>query len=127
MPLVRVSMNEGRSESERAAISEAIHQAMVETIKAPADGKFQILTEHGAGQVVYGPRYLGIDRTAGVVIIQITLNAGRTVEMKKALYARMTELLHEKADVRKEDVVISLVEVPKDNWSFGNGLAPYAG
>ena len=126
MPLVRVSLNEGRSETVRAAISAAVHQAMVDTIKVPADDKFQILTEHGKNEVIYDPAYLGVSRTDGVVVVQITLNVGRTVDMKKALYARMAELLHEKAGVRKEDVIISLIEVTKDNWSFGSGLAQYA-
>ena len=126
MPLVRISLNEGRSDTARAAISAAVHQAMVETIKVPADDKFQILTEHGKGQIHFDASYLGIQRTDGVVIVQITLNAGRTVEMKQALYARMAELLNQTAGVRKEDVIISLTEVAKENWSFGNGLASYA-
>lgn len=78
------------------------------------------------GDLIYDPAYLGIARTDGVVFIQITLNAGRTVEMKKKLYARIAELLAEKPGVRKEDVLINLVEVPKENWSFGNGDAQYA-
>jgi hypothetical protein len=28
--------------------------------------------------------------------------------------------------MRTEDVFISLIEVKKENWSFGNGLAQYA-
>jgi 4-oxalocrotonate tautomerase len=126
MPLVTISMNEGRSAAVRAAISDAVHQAMVDTINVPADDKFQIVSERTAGQVLYHPSYLGIQRTDGLVVVQITLNAGRTVEMKKALYARIAELLHERAGVRKEDVLVSLVEVPKENWSFGNGVAQYA-
>jgi hypothetical protein len=35
-------------------------------------------------------------------------------------------LLAQEAGVRKEDVLINLVEVPKENWSFGNGEAQYA-
>jgi 4-oxalocrotonate tautomerase len=126
MPLVRISMNIGRSDTVRAAISSAVHQAMVETINVPADDKFQILTEHGRDQVIYDANYLGIKRTEGLVVVQVTLNAGRTLEKKKALFARMADLLHEKAAVRKEDVLISLVETTKENWSFGNGAATYA-
>jgi 4-oxalocrotonate tautomerase len=58
--------------------------------------------------------------------VQITLNAGRTVEMKKAFYAKAAALIHEAAGVRPEDVLISLVEVTKENWSFGTGVAQYA-
>ena len=59
-------------------------------------------------------------------MIQITLNQGRTTEMKKALYKRIAELLEKELNLRKEDVLINLVEVPKENWSFGNGEAQYA-
>jgi phenylpyruvate tautomerase PptA (4-oxalocrotonate tautomerase family) len=59
------------------------------------------------------------------VIIQITLNEGRTVELKKAFYKQLAERLHEELGVRMEDVFISLVEVKKENWSFGNGIAQY--
>ena len=126
MPLVRITMNKGRTDAVRAEISAAVHQAMVETINVPADDRFQILAAAGDEQIIYDPHYLGVKRSDGLVIVQITLNAGRTLEMKKALYARMADLVHQKARVRKEDLIISLVEVTKDNWSFGNGVAQYA-
>lgn len=126
MPLVRISLREGKQEAYSAAIGDAVHRAMVETIKVPPKDRFQIITHHGAGELVYDPSYLDVARTDGIVLIQITLNTGRTVEMKKALYARIAELLAESPGVRPEDVLVSLVEVPKENWSFGNGIAQYA-
>lgn len=126
MPLVRINLNQGRPPATVAAISDAVHQAMVDTIKVPADDKFQVLTQHAPGEIYADARYLGVERSAGVVIVQITLNMGRTTDMKKALYARMAQLLNEKAGVRKEDLIVSLLEVTKDNWSFGNGVAQYA-
>lgn len=99
---------------------------MVETINVPAQDRFQVVTEHRADGLIYDPSYLGINRTDDVVFIQITLNAGRTTDQKRALYKKITELLAKEAGVRPEDVVINLVEVAKENWSFGNGDAPYA-
>ena len=126
MPLVRIALRKGTTPEFRRALSDSIHRAMVETIKIPEQDKFQVLTEHDAESLIYHPSYLGIARTDGVVLIQITLNAGRTVEMKKALYARIAALLQESPGVRPEDVFINLVEVAKENWSFGNGIAQYA-
>jgi len=126
MPLVRVALRKGKPKEYQAAIADAVHQAMVETIKVPPLDRFQIVTEHDPGQLVYDAAYLDIKRTDDIVVIQITLNLGRTVEMKKAFYARVAELLQENPGLRKEDVFISLVEVPKENWSFGNGEAQYA-
>lgn len=126
MPLVRISLREGKSAAYRQAIGEAVHRAMVETINAPASDRFQVITEHSPDGLIYDPSYLNIDRTDDVVFVQITLNAGRTTEQKTALYARITQLLAESPGVRPQDVLINLVEVPRENWSFGNGEAQYA-
>jgi len=126
VPLVRISLARGKPETYRAALGEGVHRAMVETIGVPADDRFQVITEHGPGDLVYDPAYLGVSRSPDVVFVQITLNAGRTVEKKKALYARIAELLAASPGVRKEDVLVCLVEVAKENWSFGNGIAQYA-
>jgi 4-oxalocrotonate tautomerase len=127
MPLVRISLLEGKPESYLQKAGDAVHRAMVETINVPALDRFQIITGHSKAQFVYDPSYLNIQRSDDLVIIQITLNQGRTVEMKKALFKRIAELLHQELNLRKEDVLVSLVEVPKENWSFGNGEAQYAG
>jgi 4-oxalocrotonate tautomerase len=126
MPLVRISFRHGRPPGAGKAMGDAVHQAMVETIGVPPLDRFQLIDERDAGGLVYDPAYLGIARTDAVVFVQITLNAGRTVEQKKALYARIAELLGERAGVRPQDVLVSLVEVARENWSFGNGVAQYA-
>ena len=126
MPLVRVSLRKGKSPSHLESIGEAVQRAMVETINVPAQDRFQIVTEHPRADLIYDPSYLGIRRSDDLVMVQITLNTGRTTEMKKALYARMAELLAASPGLRPEDLLVSLVEVPKENWSFGNGVAQYA-
>lgn len=126
MPLVRIAVLEGKPAAHRAAIGDAVHRAMVETLNVPAKDRFQIIGECRAGDLVYDPSYLDIPRTDGLVMVQITLNAGRTLDMKKAFFARAAAYIHEAAGVRPEDVLISLVEVTKENWSFGNGIAQYA-
>jgi 4-oxalocrotonate tautomerase len=126
MPLVRIDLRRGKPAEYRAALGDAVHQAMVETINVPAADRFQVITEHPEGGLIHDPSYLGVSRSDDVVFVQITLNAGRTLELKKALYARMVELLAQKPGLRREDVLVSLVEVTKENWSFGNGVAQYA-
>ena len=137
MPLVRISLRAGKRPSYLASIGEAIHQAMVETINVPPDDRFQIFTEHPARAassarrrlspegLVYDPGYLGIKRSDDLVIIQITLNTGGTLDQKRALYRTIAEKLGKDPGLRQQDVLISLVEVPKENWSFGNGEMSY--
>ena len=126
MPLVRVDLVQGKSADYRKAISEVIYDAMIKTINVPKDDRFQVITEHPAGGLVFDPTYLGIHRTADCIFIQVTLNEGRTVDMKRAFYKAIADGLHDRLKLRREDVVINLVEVKKENWSFGNGEAQYA-
>ena len=126
MPLVRVDLVQGKSADYRKAIGEVIYDAMIKTINVPKDDRFQVITEHPAEGLIFDPTYLGIHRTADCIFIQVTLNEGRTVEMKRAFYKAIADGLHDRLKLRREDVVINLVEVKKENWSFGNGEAQYA-
>ena len=126
MPLVRISLIKGKPAGHARAIGDAVHDALVETIDVPPQDRFQLITEHEPEDMIYDPSFLGIDRSADIVIVQITISAGRTLERKRALYRRIAARLAERARLRPEDVWINLVEVPKENWSFGNGVASYA-
>lgn len=125
MPLVRISLLKGRSPELRRKIGDAIHRAMVEAINVPQHDRFQLITEHEAGDLVYDSEYLGIARTNEIVIAQITMNVGRTLAQKRALFRRIADNLAA-LGLRREDALINLVEVAKENWSFGNGVASYA-
>jgi 4-oxalocrotonate tautomerase len=124
MPLVRIALPQHRAH-QATTIGDCVHRAMVETINVPAQDRFQIITQHSPGELIYDPSYLDIERGRDFLAIQITLNSGRTLEQKRALYARIAGMLADEAGLRPEDVLVSLVEVPRENWSFGNGVAQY--
>lgn len=124
MPLVRISLNSTAADVRRR-ISDAVHQAMVDTINIPVGDRFQIITSHEPGELIFDPAFYGIDRTEGFIAIQITLVAGRSDEVKKMLYARIGELLGETANVRPGDVFVSLLEVGAADLSLGNGKAQF--
>src|SRR5262245_41118989 len=126
MPLVRISLPQGRPPQYRRAVADAVHRALVEVANVPEADRFQILTEHAADDLIIDRHYLGIERSADALIVQITLNAGRTLETKKRLYARMAELLAAGPGLLPEDLFVSLVEVAREDWSFGKGIAQYA-
>jgi 4-oxalocrotonate tautomerase len=125
MPLVRIDLRHGKSEAYRRALCDGIYRAMRETFNVPENDRFMIVTEHAAANFVYAEAYLDIAHTDDLVIIHITANDTRTVEQKKAFFARAAALLAENPGLRKEDVFINLVECKKENWSFGNGIAQY--
>ncbi|HEY8608443.1 MAG TPA: tautomerase family protein [Noviherbaspirillum sp.] len=125
MPFVRISVPAGTAAAARAALADAVHQALTETFDVPQDDRFQVIEALGGDSLVCTPSYLGLSH-ARPAFVQIVCSVGRSVEKKKALLRRMAELAQEGAGWRREDLIVHLVEVQKENWSFGNGLAQYA-
>lgn len=126
MPLVHIDMPRGKALEDRRIIADVIYDAMIATLKVPQNDRFQIISQREGDDLIIDPTYLDIQRSPDAIIIQITLNEGRSVELKQAFYKAVADGLHDRAAMRREDVFISLVEVKKENWSFGNGLAQYA-
>jgi 4-oxalocrotonate tautomerase len=125
VPLVRITLRKGRSPEFLRDTSLAVHQALVATANVPEDDKFHIIEEVDADRLIAHPSYGGVSRSEGLIVVQITLNAGRTADVKRALYADIARRLQESVDVRPDDVLVSLVEVTKENWSFGGGRMTY--
>jgi 4-oxalocrotonate tautomerase len=126
MPLARIDIPAGKSPDYRRTIGEIVYEAMLATLNVPQNDRFQVITEHPNTSLLTDPSYLDIERSRDAIIIQVTLNEGRSVELKRNFYKAVADGLHERLGMRREDVVISLVEVRKENWSFGNGIAQYA-
>jgi 4-oxalocrotonate tautomerase len=125
MPLVRISLQEGKSEQYRRAVADGVHQALVEAIDAPPQDRFQIVTQHTGNDLIYDPTYLGVERGDNIVVVQITLSAGRKPGQKRKLFQRMAEILAKNPGLRPQDLMINLVETVWENWSFGKGEAQY--
>jgi len=125
MPLVYITLAEGTtSPDQRAQIGDGIYRALIDVANVPIDDRFQVINEIPSQNLVYSPDYVGFDRSPSVVFVQIFFNAGRSTDVKAALYARIAQNLAA-AGVRGDDLLINLVEVPKENWSFGDGELSY--
>ena len=126
MPLARIDLVTGKSADYRRTIADVVYEGIIGPLKAPEGDRFQVITEHPHDGLIADPNYLGIQRTKDCIFIQVTMNEGRTVEQKKAFFKIVADGLHQRLGLRREDVLINLVEVRKENWSFGNGMAQYA-
>ena len=126
MPLVRIDLVQGKCAEYRRTLGDVVYEALVDVLKAPKGDRFQVIAEHPTYGRIADENYLGIRRTQDCVFIQLTINVGRTVEQKKAFYKAVADALHARLGLRPEDVFINLIEVQKENWSFGNGIAQYA-
>ena len=125
MPLVRIDLLEGKTPEFRIQAGQIVYQAMQDFLDVPKDDRFQIITEHPSAGLQFDRDYLGVHRSDECIFIQITLNSGRSVEKKQRFYKAVADGLHDGLKVRQEDVFINLVEVAKEDWSFGNGEAQY--
>ncbi|HTP84609.1 MAG TPA: tautomerase family protein [Alphaproteobacteria bacterium] len=126
MPLIRVSLRAGKPAAYREAIARSVYEALRETFNVPERDFFATISEHGADGMLFDPAYFDIERSDDFVVIQITVSNTRTVEQKKALFERIAVRLGKNPGIRPQDVFINLIEVAKENWSFGNGQAQYA-
>lgn len=126
MPFVKIYLRKGKSPEYLRSVADAVHDALVAQANVPPDDRFQVIHQLEDNALIAHPSYGGVNRSKDLIIVEITLNAGRTVDIKKNLYADIARRLLEAADVRPDDVMISLVEVTKENWSFGGGRATYA-
>src|SRR5471032_561709 len=127
MPLARISLSQDATADTVRAISDTIYQAMIEVANVPEHDKFQIVSRHAKDELIYPEQgFLGVSYSAAIVFIQVTWNAGRSRDVKKAFYRAVADGIHARTGLRKEDIVINLVEVQRENWSFGNGDMQYA-
>ncbi|HSZ76039.1 MAG TPA: tautomerase family protein [Chthoniobacterales bacterium] len=125
MPLARIDLPTGKPPEYGRAVADAVYEAMIATLNVANNDRFQVISEQTRETLLIDPTYLGIERSTDALIIQLILSEGRTVEVKKAFYKAVADGLHERLGLRREDVFINLVEVKKENWSFGNGVAQY--
>ncbi|OAI30587.1 4-oxalocrotonate tautomerase [Methylosinus sp. R-45379] len=127
MPLVRIDVNKNASINLIRAISDAVYDAMVDVAKVPTHDKFQIVTRHDADEIIFPTEgYLGTNYSSDIIFIEIVWLGGRSVDTKQKFYARVVDDIHRKQNVRKEDIVIVLLDNGREDWSFGNGVMQYA-
>jgi 5-carboxymethyl-2-hydroxymuconate isomerase len=125
MPLVRIDVLAPWSDDDLGTLGDAEQAALVETMGVPERDRFQVITQHRSGDFIFDRAYLDIPRSDRFVVVQVTLSAGRSTEVKQAFYRRLAELLHERVGLAGDDLAICLVENTREDWSFGRGEASY--
>lgn len=121
MPFTRVAVPAGLPAIKKQAVAQSIHRAMVAALGIPDDDFFQLLDEYRPGDFFFERRFLGIERSEALVVVQITMRRGRSDVMKRELYAQITRNLGASAGIRAEDVFIYLSENDFSDWSVGGG------
>jgi phenylpyruvate tautomerase PptA (4-oxalocrotonate tautomerase family) len=124
VPLVRIDLIRGRSPQDVRRLADTVQEVMLDVFAAPPGDRYQVIHQHEPGEIVAEDTGLGMERTDGVTIIQVT-QQGRGREQKEALYAALAKRLDEEGLVRPTDLIVSVTENTKDDWSFGHGRAQF--
>lgn len=121
MAIVRIDFSSKHPDGFAQAVASVVDTAMQEMLGVPAKENFVICQAHDAGTFLHAN--LAAERLADIVFVQITLNQGRSPELKSRFFASVTDSICAATAVRPEDVFINLVEVARENWSFGQRTA----
>ena len=124
MPLVRIDVQTGRTPDELRKIADVVQDVMLEVFAAPERDRYQIITEHPVGHIIAEDTNLGLERTDGLVVLQI-FQQGRSTDQKQAAFAHLAERLETECGVRPEDLIISVMANTQADWSFGLGRAQF--
>lgn len=124
MPLTRITLTEGKPRSYLKAVSDSLHQALVEAYDVPPTDRFQIIQQARPGELVFDRTYFGGaegPRSDDFIIFAITAGRPRSTKMKAAFCRRLTELLAAAVGIRPADVMVVISTSQMDEWSFSDG------
>lgn len=122
MPLIQFHLRKGKSAKYIQALTDEVHTALCETWGIPQNDRFQLVSEYEKRHFHFDKTIWGLKRSDNVVVIYIT-SIKRSQAMKRKLYHELAKRLEKKPGVRKEDIFVTIVQVQREDWSFGNGLA----
>jgi phenylpyruvate tautomerase PptA (4-oxalocrotonate tautomerase family) len=121
MPFARIDLAKGKSPEYRATVADVVYKGIVGVLKAPDGDRFIVIGEHSPENLIYDPNFLGWKRSPDFILIQVTSTVGNNKESKLAFFRYIADELKSKLSVRPDDVMINLVFVDREDWSFGNG------
>ena len=122
MPTARIDLIKGKPKEYRAKVAEIVYRGIVEQLGAPENDNYVVVQEHDAENFFWPRNFLGMDHTADLIFIQVVTTVGADVEHKKAFMKKMADELQGQVGLRREDTMINLIYIKKEDWSFGNGL-----
>ncbi|MEA2731849.1 MAG: hypothetical protein QOF70_6324 [Acetobacteraceae bacterium] len=121
MPFARIDLAQGKPAAYRATVADVVYEAIVGVLKAPDGDRFMVVNEHKPEKLIYDPDFLGMKRSPDFILIQVTSTVGNVKEQKLSFYRQIVDELNSKLGVRPDDVMINMVFVDREDWSFGKG------
>jgi len=124
MPIIKIDIFKGRTEEEIKQILDISYEVMLDSFQAPVGDKYQIVTQHENFEMEILDTGLGISRTKNIIVFTL-ITRPRTKSQKVNFYRNLANSLNTRLGVRKEDIMINLVENTDEDWSFFGGEAQF--
>jgi phenylpyruvate tautomerase PptA (4-oxalocrotonate tautomerase family) len=121
MPFARIDLAKGKSSDYRAAVADVVYQGIVNVLKAPDGDRFVVVSEHSPENLIYDPNFLGMKRSPDFILIQVASTVGNNKESKLGFYRFIADELKKKLSIRSDDIMVNMVFVDREDWSFGRG------
>lgn len=115
MPLVKLSLIEGRTLEEKYEIADAVHTALVESFKIPQYDRNIRIEEYRKEDFLVPP-----EKSEKYILVEITAFAGRTLDAKRLLYGNIVDKL-QKIGIDSTDISIVIYEERLENWGIRGG------
>jgi 4-oxalocrotonate tautomerase len=119
MAIVRIDFSQCQAEELGRQLAMAVNATMHQVLKVPPNENYLVCQRHPTGMLLHDPGTVQPERLARIVFIQITLNQGRSPELKAAFFSQLNRNVCNATGLQPEDVFVNLVEVARENWSFG--------
>jgi phenylpyruvate tautomerase PptA (4-oxalocrotonate tautomerase family) len=123
MPFARISLRRGKPAAYLQALSDSLHEALVEAFDVPPADRFQLFHQHDPEELVFDRHYLGGPRSDDFVLIAITAGRPRSADTKRRFYRRLAERLAAAPGIAPRDVMVVISTTQAEDWSFADGVA----
>jgi phenylpyruvate tautomerase PptA (4-oxalocrotonate tautomerase family) len=115
MPLVTITMIQGKTRGFKKSILDAVHDSLVAAFKIPDHDRNQRIVEIQSDSFEYPS-----GKTENFVTIELTVFPGRSLQAKKTLYQEIVSRL-QRLEIQGDDILIVLNEPPLENWGIRGG------
>lgn len=123
MPVFHAHIPRDRfSSAQKRALADAFNGALVEALDIPVEDRFVILSEPGPDELFLHPTFMEMQRDpVSAMIATVMIGTHRPIEDKRRLAAAITRRVVAAVGVTSDDVFLTLIPVPNENFSFGCG------
>ena len=117
MPIVRVDIVKPKTKEYKRILLDTIHNALVNCFKIPDEDRIQRICEIEKDDYEMKGR-----KTDDLTIIEISAFKGRSLDAKRALYKEIVESLNKELGIDKENIIIIINEIEKENMGARGGI-----